>query len=182
VTSYANRTSPVQRGKWVLENVLGSPPPAPPPNVPSLPEPAANDRPRSMRERMEEHRKNPVCASCHSRMDPIGFALERFDAIGAWRDDDNGAAIDASGALPDGAKFDGPGGLRTALLTHREEFVATLVEKLLTYGLGRGVEYYDQPAVRHIVREAATSNYRFSSLITGVVRSMPFRMRRSQSS
>ena len=181
VTSYANRTSPVQRGKWVLENVLGTPPPPPPPDVPSLPEPTGNAAPQSMRQRMEEHRKNPVCASCHARMDPIGFALERFDAIGAWREDDNGAAIDASGALPDGATFDGPSGLRAALLTHREEFVTTLVERLLTYSTGRGMEYYDQPAIRRVVREAAASNYRWSSLIEGVVRSMPFRMKRSQS-
>lgn len=181
VTSYANRTSPVQRGKWVLENVLGSPPPPPPPNVPALPEQAGDAAPRSMRELMEEHRKNPVCASCHARMDPIGFALEKFDAVGAWREEDNGAAINASGALPDGTKFDGPSGLRSALLAHREQFVTTLVEKLLTYATGRGVEYYDQPAIQRIVREAASSDYRWSSLVDGIVRSVPFRMKRSPS-
>jgi hypothetical protein len=178
VTSYANRTSPVQRGKWVLENVLGSPPPAPPPNVPSLKE-NAGGTPHSMRERMEEHRKNPICASCHARMDPIGFALEKFDAIGGWRADDGGAAIDASGALPDGTRFDGPDGLRRALVRHRDEFITTLTEKLLTYATGRGVEYFDEPAVRAIVRRAAQADYRWSSIVLGVVNSRSFRMRRS---
>jgi hypothetical protein len=181
VTSYANRTSPVFRGKWLLENILGTPPPPPPPNVPPFPEADGKSQPTSVRARMEEHRKNPVCASCHSMLDPMGFALENFDAIGAWRTTEASAPIDASGALPDGSKFDGPATFRKALLANREAFMLTLTEKLLTYSLGRGAEYYDMPAVRAITREAASSDDRWSALILSLVKSMPFQMRRAES-
>ena len=178
VTSYANRTSPVNRGKWVLENILGTPPPPPPPDVPAL-ETAGSGQALSMREAMEQHRANPVCASCHRLMDPVGLSLENFDAIGRWRDrSETRAVIDASGELPDGTPFDGPAGLKAALLRHPDRFVTTVTEKLLTYALGRGVEYYDAPAVRAIVRAAAGDGYRLSSLVKGVVRSAPFQMRR----
>ncbi len=181
VTSYANRTSPVNRGKWVLENILGTPPPPPPPDVPDL-ETAEGGRALSMREAMEQHRANPVCASCHRLMDPLGLSLENFDAIGRWRDrSETRGAIDASGELPDGTPFDGPAGLKAALLRHPDRFVTTVTEKLMTYALGRGVEYYDAPAVRAIVRDAAGNGYRLSSLVKGVVRSAPFKMRRSPS-
>ena len=181
VTSYANRTSPVNRGKWVLENILGTPPPPPPPDVPEL-ETAEDAEPLSMREAMEQHRANPVCASCHRLMDPLGLSLEPFDAIGRWRDrESGGAAIDASGELPDGTPFDGPSGLKAALLRHPDRFVTTVTEKLMTYALGRGVEHYDAPAIRAIVRDAARDDYRLSALVKGVVRSTPFQMRRSPS-
>jgi hypothetical protein len=179
VTSYPDRTSPVVRGKWILENLLGAPPPAPPPNVPEL-KPNSFTQLLSMRERMAEHRKNAVCASCHAMMDPLGFALENFDGVGRWRTlDESGAPIDASGTMPDGTPFEGPSGLVKALLGS-DRFVTTLTEKMLTYALGRGLEYYDAPAVRGIVREAAKSDYRFSALIQGVVESTPFQMRMSQ--
>jgi hypothetical protein len=182
VTSYPNRTSPVQRGKWILENILGSAPPPPPPNVPALEEKAADGKVLSMRERMVQHRANPVCATCHSRMDPVGLSLENFDAVGRWRDTgESSTAIDASGALPDGTPFNGPRELRAVLLNHPETFISTLTEKLLTYAVGRGLEYYDRPAVRAIAREAAGSDYRFSALILGIVKSPPFQMRRSRS-
>jgi Protein of unknown function (DUF1588)/Protein of unknown function (DUF1585)/Protein of unknown function (DUF1592) len=182
VTSYANRTSPVQRGKWILENLLGMPPPPPPPNVPPLKESqGAGGRVLSVRERMIEHRANPVCASCHAIMDPIGLSVENFDAIGHWRATEGAAPVDASGGFPDGSTFTGVGGLRNALLQRPELFVSTLTEKLLTYALGRGLEHNDAPAVRSITRSAALSDYRFSSLILGIVRSAPFRMRRSES-
>jgi hypothetical protein len=181
VTAYPNRTSPVLRGKWLLDNILGSPPPPPPPDVPTLPD-SADIAKLSMRERMEEHRKNPVCASCHARMDPLGFALENFDAIGRWRTStDGGLPIDTSGAMPDGAQFQGVAGLRQLLLSHRDEFASTITEKLLTYAVGREVEYYDFPAIREIKREAATSDYRWSSIILAIARSTPFQMRRSES-
>ena len=181
VTSYANRTSPVNRGKWVLENILGTPPPPPPPDVPDL-ETAEGGQALSMREAMEQHRANPVCASCHRLMDPVGLSLENFDAIGRWRDrSETRGAIDATGELPDGTPFDGPSGLKAALLRHPDRFVTTVTEKLMTYALGRGVEYYDAPAVRAIVRDAARDGYRLSSLVKGVVRSAPFQMRRSPS-
>jgi mono/diheme cytochrome c family protein len=183
VTSYANRTSPTQRGLWVLDSLLGSPPPPPPPNVPSLPEDnSPHGKAVSMRDRMEKHRTNAICASCHSRMDPLGFALENFDAIGTWRSNEGATPIDVSGVLPDGSRFEGPAGLRTILLSHRDEFVQTVTEKLMTYALGRGVEYYDAPAVRAITREATPSDYRWSSLIAGIVKSTPFQMRRSRES
>ena len=162
----------------MLENILGAPPPAPPPNVPQLKDNGADGKILTMRERMEEHRKNPACAGCHARMDPLGFALEKFDAIGKWRTEEGATPIDASGALPNGIKFDGPAGLRAALLKNPEDFVATLTEKLMTYALGRGVEYYDAPAIRRIVRDAAQNDYRWSSLLVGVVKSTPFQMRR----
>jgi Protein of unknown function (DUF1592)/Protein of unknown function (DUF1588)/Protein of unknown function (DUF1585)/Protein of unknown function (DUF1587)/Protein of unknown function (DUF1595) len=178
-TSYANRTAPTLRGKWILENILGSPPPPPPPNVPSLAE-NAQTKALTMRQRMEQHRANPVCASCHTKMDPLGFAFENFDATGAWRSTDAGAPIDSSGVLPGGRKFQGPAELRQILLSERDEFAATVTEKLLTYALGRGVEYYDEPAVREILREASPSNYRWSSLVLAIVKSVPFQMRRSR--
>jgi mono/diheme cytochrome c family protein len=179
VTSYSHRTSPVLRGKWILDNLLGAPPPPPPPNIPELQDKATDGKVRSAREQMEQHRRNPSCAGCHARMDPLGLALENFDAVGAWRSvDQSEAPIDASGTLPDGGKFDGPVALRKELVTNRSgDFVTTLSQKLLTYALGRGVEYYDAPAVRQIKRSAASTNYRFSSLILGVVKSAPFQMR-----
>ena len=181
VTSYAHRTSPVLRGKWLLENILGTPPPPPPPDVPELTEEAEDDGPiLSVRERMEAHRADPVCASCHRVMDPLGFALENFDGIGRWRTtNEAGTPIDASGVLADGTPVDGPVSLRTALLKRPENFVTTVTEKLMTYGLGRGVEYYDAPAIRRIVREAAGDDYSWSALITGIALSVPFQMRSS---
>ena len=180
VTSYATRTSPVIRGKWILENLLGIRQAPPPPGVPDLKEPGSHERVLSMRERMAEHRSNAVCARCHNLMDPLGFALENYDAIGRWRTTERGAPVDASGKLPDGTRFDGVDELQDALLGRPQLFVNTLAEKLLTYALGRGVEYYDAPAVRRIVGEAERDNYRFSSLVLGVVKSVPFQMRRSQ--
>jgi hypothetical protein len=174
VTSYPNRTSPTLRGKWLLENLLGSPPPPPPPNVPSLKDDKDVSR-LTMRERMQLHQSNAVCASCHSRMDPLGFALESFDGLGRWR-----PGVDSVGTLPDGTKVDGPIGLRNILLSKKDQFVETATERLLTYGLGRGVEPFDMPAVRKIARDAAANNYRWSSLIMGVVNSTPFRMRRAR--
>jgi len=186
VTSLATRTSPVLRGKWILENILGTPPPEPPPNVPPLKEngPRPNDKSvevieyPTVRQRMEEHRTNPVCASCHKMMDPIGFALENFDAVGQWRTRDGRNPVDAAGQLVDGTKISGPADLRNALLGYSDQFVRTVTEKLLTYGLGRGVEYYDQPAVRSIVRQASRDHYKFSSLIIGIVESAPFQMKK----
>jgi hypothetical protein len=182
LTSYANRTAPTIRGKWVLENILGVPPPPPPPNAPSLKDEDASKGGKvlTMRERMAEHRANPVCASCHASMDPLGFGLENFDALGRWREtSDGGVPIDASGTLSDGTKFVGPAALRKALLEYREAFVTTLTTKLMTYALGRGVEYYDKPAIRQILRESASDDYRWSSLILGVIKSPPFQMRTS---
>jgi len=180
VTSYPDRTSPVVRGKWILENLLGTPPPSPPPGVPPLKPPSFATKVLSVRERMIDHRRNPPCAGCHAMMDPLGLALENFDAVGKWRSlDESGGPIDASGALPDGTKFDGADGLRQALLGS-DRFVMTLTEKLMTYALGRGVDYYDEPAVRGIVRTASRDDVRFVSLIRGVVQSVPFQMRRAQ--
>ena len=180
VTSYANRTSPVIRGKWVLENILGTPPPPPPPNVPALEETGKAGQILSMRERMEQHRANPACSVCHSQMDPLGFALENFDAIGRWRDSESGKPIDSAGALPDGTSFHGPSGLRKVLLSRRHQFVLNVTEKLMTYAVGRGVEYYDSPTVRSIIRDAASGDYQWSSLILGIIKSSPFQMRRSK--
>jgi hypothetical protein len=177
VTSFPNRTSPVVRGKWVLENMLGMPPPSPPPNVPELEENERGEAPRSIRERLELHRRNPVCASCHARMDPMGFALEPFDAIGRWRSADDGIPVDARGALVDGTEIDGPRGLREMLVRRQDEFKSALTEKLLTYAIGRGVEYYDMPAVRRILREAESDDHRWQSIILGITRSTPFQMR-----
>jgi hypothetical protein len=177
VTSYATRTSPVLRGKWILENGLGTPVPPPPPNVPALKDNAPGEKPLTVRERLEEHRKNPACAVCHKIMDPVGFALENFDAVGQWRDSDAGNPIDASGVLVDGTKVDGPVALRNAIAKRPETFAGTMTEKMLTYALGRGLEYYDMPAVREIVREMSKSDYHFSALIDGIVKSAPFQMR-----
>ncbi len=178
VTSQPNRTSPVLRGKWILENIMGTPPPAPPPNVPPLKENEDGSKALSVRALLEKHRENPTCATCHKIMDPLGFSLDNFDAIGQWRSKEAGAAIDASGQLADGTKVDGPVALRQALMKHPEQFVRTITEKLLTYGLGRGLEYYDMPTVRGIERDAAKSDYKFSALILGVVKSTPFQMKR----
>jgi hypothetical protein len=177
VTSHATRTSPVVRGKWVLENILGTPPAPPLPNVPALKENEPGEMPKSMRELMAQHRANPVCASCHKVMDPIGFALENFDAVGAWRTREAAGPIDASGELADGSRVDGVAGLRRALVSHPEVFAGTLTEKLLTYALGRGLDYPDMPAVRSIVSSASRDGYRFSSIVLGIVNSAPFRMR-----
>jgi hypothetical protein len=176
VTSYATRTSPVLRGKWVLENLLGAPPPPPPPNVPDL-EDTPNTEGMSIRDRMVKHRANPGCASCHARMDPYGFALENFDAIGRWRTREaDGKAIDASATLPDGTSFNGPTELRAAILRRPEEFVKTFTRKLLTYGVGRGLEASDEPIVRRIVSQAR-DGYRFSSIVVGIATSEAFRMK-----
>jgi cytochrome c5 len=179
LTSHAERTSPVVRGKWVLENLLGTPPAPPPPDVPPLKEPEDGQKPRTVREQMAEHRANPVCASCHKVMDPIGFALENFDAVGAWRARERGGPIDASGELADGTKIDGVVTLRKAVLSRPTVFVGTMTEKMLTYALGRGLAPADMPVVRAIVRDAARNDYRFSSLVLGVVNSMPFQMRKA---
>jgi len=176
VTSYPNRTSVVMRGKWVLANILGSPPPAPPADVPALNEAGAEGQPRSQRERMEMHRKNPACAACHQRMDPLGFALENFDAVGKWRTQADGAPIDASASLPDGTGFSSAAGLRSLVASHKEDFARTLASKLLAYAIGRGIEFSDQPAIRKIAHESAQNAYRWSSIILGVVNSVPFRM------
>ena len=179
VTSYATRTSPVIRGKWVLENVLGVPPPPPPPNVPALTEPKTIGATLSMRERLAEHRANPACAGCHRLMDPVGFALENYDAVGRWRTSEAGTPIDASGTLFDGTPFNGVADLEAALLRRPALFVTTLTEKLLTFATGRGVEYYDAAAVRGIVRRVQADDYRFSSLVVGIVNSPPFQMRKT---
>jgi mono/diheme cytochrome c family protein len=178
ITSYANRTSPVSRGKWVLENLLSAAPPPPPPDVPALKtEGKDTGKTLTMRDAMIQHRANPACAGCHSRMDPIGFAMENFDGIGRWRDQDAGNPIDTSGVFPGGEKFDGMAGLKAALLSHPEEFVSTITEKLMMYGVGRNVQFYDRPAIRAIIRHAAPNNYTFASLVLGVVESAPFQMR-----
>jgi hypothetical protein len=180
VTSYPNRTSVVQRGKWILENLLGAPPPPPPSDVPELKPHGSDGKPLTMRQQMEQHRANAICAACHARMDPIGFALENYDAIGRWRTKDAGSPIDASGKFPDGTAFKGPAGLNSLLLSgYGDDFVRTVTQKLLTYALGRGLEYYDQPAVRSIARQAARENYTVSALITELVQSTPFQMRRT---
>ena len=178
VTSAANRTSPVKRGKWVLENLLGAPVPLPPPGVETNLTETPGDAPSSMRQRLERHRANPSCAACHAVMDPVGFALEPFDLIGQWRDEDGGSPVDATGRLADGTALDGPAGLRAALLDRRDAVASTAAEKLLTYALGRRVEHFDMPAVRRIVRDAAPGNYRFSALVAGIVHSAPFQMKR----
>jgi mono/diheme cytochrome c family protein len=180
VTSYTTRTSPTIRGKWVLENILSAPPPAPPPNVPSLESSNKDGKPLSVRQMLEMHRANPACASCHARMDPLGLSLENFDAIGQWRTSDAGHAIDASGVLLDGTKVEGPGELRQALVAQKTQFVKTVTDKLLTYALGRGLEYYDAPTIRAIDRAAAADDYRWSSVILGIVKSAPFQMRTGQ--
>src|SRR5208282_596775 len=163
VTSVANRTSPVARGKWILENILDSPAPLPPPNVPPLKGDEGTPQPTSLRARMEEHRKNPTCAACHKIMDPIGFSLDNFDLIGTWRAADSGEPIDATGQLVDGTKLDGPASLRNALLSRSDVFIRTVTEKLLTYAAGRALKYYDMPVVRSIARQAAQDDNRFSA-------------------
>jgi hypothetical protein len=178
MSSYANRTSPVLRGKWVLDNILNTPPPAKPNDVPSLDETAVGVS-ASLREQLQQHRANAVCASCHSRMDPLGFALENFDAIGQWRDKDGKFPIDASGELPDGRKFVGAKGLADILMSDPNAFAKAITEKLLIYALGRGLETYDRPAVNHIVAGLAANQYRFSSLVLGIVNSVPFEERRA---
>jgi hypothetical protein len=178
VTSHATRTSPVRRGKWILDNILGMPPPAPPANVPRLEESASGTTPQTMRELMARHREDPGCAACHRSIDPLGLALEHFDAVGRWREVGEGRSpIDSSGSLPGGESFDGVEGLRRALVAKPDVFVGTLTEKLLTYALGRGVDAHDAPAVRQIRREASQADYRFSSLVTAIARSTPFQMR-----
>jgi len=179
VTSYPNRTAPTIRGKWVLEQLLGTPPPPPPPNVPSLKDDAST-KTLTMRQRMEQHRANPACAVCHKMMDPLGFSLENFDGLGRWRESTGigTGPIDSSGVLPDGTTFDGPAGLREVLVSKRDLFVETFTERLLTYALGRGVEQYDRPVVRKIARAAAADDQRWSAIILGIVNSAPFQMRR----
>ena len=182
VTSYANRTSPTLRGKWVLEKLLGTPPPPPPPNVPSLKEETTDKEGKAltMRQRLDLHRTNTACASCHARMDPLGLALDNFDALGKWRDDEGGTPIDPSGVLPDGAKFSGPAELTTILEKRGDQVAQTITEKLLIYALGRGLDEYDAPTVREILRKGNPSNYRWSALVLGIVESKPFQMRRSE--
>jgi uncharacterized protein DUF1592/uncharacterized protein DUF1588/uncharacterized protein DUF1585/uncharacterized protein DUF1595/uncharacterized protein DUF1587 len=177
VTSYPNRTSPVLRGKYILENILGTPPPSPPANVPPLKETGEGGKVMSLRALLEQHRASPACATCHRIMDPLGFSLENFDATGKWRVKEEAGVVDASGQLADGTPVDGPAALRKAILKRPEQFVRTMTEKMLTYGLGRGLEYYDIPVVRSIARDAAGQNYRFSSIVMGIVRSAPFQMK-----
>ncbi len=181
VTSYPDRTAPVLRGFWVLDNLLGMPPPPPPPNIPELESTGADGRALSMREQMETHRRNPACAVCHVRMDPLGFSLEHFDAIGRWRTRASGVAIDAAAVFADGTPIDGGQGLRTFLLTHRENYVHTFISKLLTYALGRHVGYQDQPAIRAMMRESSAGDYRWSAIILSIVQSAPFQMRKTPS-
>ena len=180
VTSHPHRTSPVLRGKFILENILGTPPPPPPDVVPAFPEESEPQKPRSVRERLEQHRRNPSCAGCHRLIDPAGLALENFDATGAWRTRDGGTRgtpVDASGQLVDGTKIAGVVELRQALLRDPHTFVRTMTERLMTYALGRGLNGVDMPAVRTVVRESERDNYRFSALVLGIVRSVPFTMR-----
>ena len=179
VSSYATRTSPVLRGKWILENFLNAPPPPPPPDVPNLDE-AKIGQAAPLRQQLEQHRANPTCASCHARMDPLGFGLENFDAIGAWRTRDGKFAIDATGTLPDGRSFNGPRELKAILRADRDSFAEGLTEKLLTYALGRGLERYDRPTVKQITKRLAADDYRFSTLVLEIVKSMPFKMRRGE--
>jgi hypothetical protein len=177
VTSLPTRTSPVNRGKWILTNILGTPPPPPPPNVPALKTSAESGKPSSLRERMEAHRANPYCAGCHKVMDPLGFALENFDAVGQWRDTDEGAKIDPSGTMFDGTKVTKPSDVRKMLVSHPDVFLSVFTQKLMTYALGRGVEYYDMPTIRAIFRDASKNYYKFSSLLMCVIKSGPFQMK-----
>jgi hypothetical protein len=177
LTSYANRTSPVLRGQWILTNILGLPPNPPPADVPTLKESSDFSKPTSLRDRLEQHRALMPCAGCHRVMDPVGFALENFDATGRWRSKDDGVAIDASGMLFNGTATKGPTDLRKALAERPEIFTGVLTEKLLTYALGRGVQYYDMPAVREILKASAAKDYRFSSIVLNIVKSTPFQMK-----
>jgi len=179
ISSYATRTSPVLRGKWILENLLNAPPPPPPPAVPALDDTKVGES-ASLRQQMEAHRKSAVCASCHSKMDPLGFGLENLNAIGQWRDVDGKFPVDASGSLPGGRSFQGPNELKTLLLSDRDAFVAGLTEKLLTYALGRGLERFDRPALKSIEAALPSQKYRFSQLVLGVVNSLPFQMKRAR--
>jgi hypothetical protein len=179
VTSYATRTSPVIRGDWILENILGTPAPPPPANVPALEDNTVSAE-LPIRERLAAHRQNAACAVCHDLIDPVGFSLEHYDPVGRWRSTAAGERVDVSGGLPDGSRFEGVQGLETAILQRPEQFVGTLAEKLLTYAIGRGLEHYDAAAVRNILRAAAAEDYRFSSLILGIVESVPFQMRRAE--
>jgi hypothetical protein len=181
VTSYPDRTAPTIRGKWLLDNLLAAPPPPPLPNVNTNLEENKTGKPASVREMLEQHRANPVCASCHARMDPLGFSLENFDALGQWRTMDGEVPINAAGVLLDGTTVDGPAALRRALVAQKEQFVRTVTGKLLTYALGREMAYYDAPTIRSIVRAAAADDYRWSSTIAAIVKSAPFQMRRSRS-
>jgi hypothetical protein len=181
VTSYNNRTSVVLRGKWILENLLAAAPPPPPPLVPSLDD-AKNGKKMTVREQMELHRKNPVCASCHTKMDPLGFSLENYDAVGAWRNGYAGQLVDASAVLPDGTKFEGPKGLQDILLSRKDQFVEAMTERLMTYALARGLESYDMPAVRSVRYQAAKDDYHMQIIILGIVQSVPFSMRRTPQS
>jgi hypothetical protein len=176
-TSHSTTTSPILRGKWILDNLLNSPPPPPPPGVPPLKEGAADGQKLTARQQIEQHRKDPACASCHARMDPYGFALENFDVIGEWRVHDEGGEIDASAELLNGARFSGPQGLRRYLLSHPEQFVEATVARLLTYALGRELDVRDQPTIRQIMRETERGGYRFSDLVAAIVNSAPFQMR-----
>ncbi|HEY6509417.1 MAG TPA: DUF1588 domain-containing protein, partial [Vicinamibacterales bacterium] len=175
-TSYPNRTSPVLRGKWLLDNILGSPPPAPPADVPSLDESASKVRPVSVREQMEAHRRSPTCAACHVRMDPLGFSLENFDALGKWRSTTAAGPVDSVATMPDGAEIRGVAGLKALIASEKDMFVRTFTEKLLSYAIGRGVEASDMPAVRAITRRAAAGGYRWSDLVEALVASTPFTM------
>jgi hypothetical protein len=177
ITSYSTRTSPVLRGKWVLENLLSAAPPPPPPNVPSLNTEKAPGKPLTLREAMIQHRASPACAGCHARMDPIGFAMENFDAVGRWRERDGDQPIDATGVFPEGTKFDGIPGLKKELLRQPDQFVGTVAERLLMYAVGRNLQYYDAPTVRAVMRDAEPANYTLASLVLGVVKSRPFQMR-----
>jgi hypothetical protein len=178
LTSYSTRTSPVLRGKYVLENLLASPPPPPPPNVPSLKtEGEKSEEQLSLREAMIKHRASPACANCHARMDPIGFALENFDAVGQWRDHDSGKPIDVSSKLADGTVVDGVAGVKAMLLRDPDRFTSAVAEKLLMYATGRNVQYFDRPALRRIVRDAAAGDYKFATLVLGVAQSAPFQTR-----
>jgi hypothetical protein len=179
VTSYATRTSPVIRGNWILENILGSPAPPPPDDVPSLDQEVISSE-LSVRQRLTKHREDPKCASCHNLMDPVGFSLENFDAVGRWRDMESGRPVDASGGLPDGSTFNGVAGLEAGIMKRPDMFVNTLTEKLMTFALGRGLEHYDGPAVRGVARQAAKDKYRFSAIVLGIVKSKPFQMRNSK--
>jgi hypothetical protein len=178
VSSYTTRTSPVLRGKWILENILNAAPPPPPPDVPNLDETKVGST-TSLRQQLEEHRKNPTCASCHSRMDPLGFGLENFDAIGAWRTQDGKFPIDSTGTLPDGRSFQGPAELKTIVKADRDAFTQCMTEKLMTYALGRGLERYDKATVRKIAKNVAARDYRFSSLVLEIVNSLPFQKRKT---
>ncbi len=177
VSSYATRTSPVLRGKWILENILNTPPPPPPPDVPNL-DVAGVGASVSLREQLEKHRANPACATCHGRMDPLGFSLENYDAIGAWRTADGKFPIDASGKLPNGKTFTGSQGLKEVLSSNKDAFARCVTEKLMIYALGRGIERYDKPVIEQIVNRATPGNYRFSDIVLGIVISLPFEMRR----